>query len=72
LNDLWSDRIIEILTANASKLHIGEEVLHGDLQGFHYDLGDLDTRNPQIKEDIEFQIGLVVKLSSGKFSCLGN
>jgi hypothetical protein len=48
-------------------------VLHGYLQWLEYDLGDMDTLTPPIKEDIEFQIGLAVKLSSEKFSLsLGN
>jgi hypothetical protein len=31
LKELWSDRLIEILIANPSKLHFGQEVLYGDL-----------------------------------------
>jgi hypothetical protein len=31
LNELWSDRLIENLIPNPSKLHFGQEVLHGDL-----------------------------------------
>jgi hypothetical protein len=54
--------------ANPSKLHFGPEVTYGDLQGLDYDLDDLDILTPQIKEDIEFQKGLVVKLNSRKFS----
>jgi hypothetical protein len=54
LNELWSDRLIEILVPNPSKIHFGQEVLHGDLQRLCYDLGDMDTLTPQIKEDIEF------------------
>jgi hypothetical protein len=69
---LWSDRLIEILIANPPKLQFGKEVFIGDLQGFYYDLAPLDTLTPQIKEDIEFQRELFVKLSSGKFSSLGN
>jgi hypothetical protein len=53
---------------NPSKLHFGQEVLHGDLQRLNYDLGDMDRLTPHIKEDIEFQIGPVVKLNPGKFS----
>jgi hypothetical protein len=60
---LWSDRPIEILIANPSKLHFGQEVLHGDLQRLDYDLDDMHKLTPQIKEDIEFQRGLVVKLN---------
>jgi hypothetical protein len=40
---LWSDRLIEILIANPSKLHFGQEVLHGNLQRLDYDLGDMHT-----------------------------
>jgi hypothetical protein len=66
-------RYVKILIANPSKLHFGQEVLHGYLQWLEYDLGDMDTLTPPIKEDIEFQIGLAVKLSSEKFSLsLGN
>jgi hypothetical protein len=65
---LWSDRLIAILIPNSSKLHFGQEVLHGDLQGLDCDLGDLDILTPQIEEYVEFQRGLVVKLSSGNFS----
>ncbi len=72
MKELWSDRLLEILIANPSKLHFGQEVIHGDLQGLYYDLGDLDTLTPQIKDDIEFQKGLVVRLSSDFFSSLGN
>jgi hypothetical protein len=64
LNELWSDKLIEILIANPSELHLRQEVLHGDLQRLHYGLGDMDRLTPQIKEDIKFQRGLVVKLSS--------
>jgi hypothetical protein len=35
LNELWSDRLIENLIPNPSKLHFGQEVLHGDLQTLH-------------------------------------
>jgi hypothetical protein len=54
MNDLWSDRLIEILIANSSKLHFGQEVLHGDLKRLDYDLGDMYTLTPQIKEYIKF------------------
>jgi hypothetical protein len=54
---LWSDSLIEILIANPSKLLFGQEVLHGDLQGLDYDLGDRYPLTPKIKEDIEFQKG---------------
>jgi hypothetical protein len=54
LRDLWSGRLFAIIMANPSKLHVGQEVPHGDLQGLDYDLGDLDILTLQIKEDIEF------------------
>ncbi len=57
LNELWSDRLIEILIANPSKLHFGQEVLHCDLQLLDYDLGDMHTLTPQIKEDMKFKEG---------------
>jgi hypothetical protein len=31
LTQLWSDRVIATLIANASELHFGHGVLHGDL-----------------------------------------
>jgi hypothetical protein len=68
LRDLWSDRLIAIPMTNPSKLQCGQEGPHDDLHGLDYDLGDFDTLTPQIKEDIKFQKGLIVKLSSGKFS----
>jgi hypothetical protein len=70
LNELWSDRLIEILIANPSKLRFGQEVFHGDLQGLDYDLGDIHTLTLKIKEDIEFQRGINMKLNPGNFSCL--
>jgi hypothetical protein len=54
LNGLWSDRLIEILAPNAPVLHFGKGLIHGDLQGLDYDLGDRDTLILNIKEDIEF------------------
>jgi hypothetical protein len=64
LNELWSDRLIEFLIANISKLHFGQEVLHCSLQGLDYDLDDMHTPTTKMKEDIEFQRGLIVKLLS--------
>jgi hypothetical protein len=61
LNELWSERLIEILIANLSKLHFGQEVLHCDLQGLYYDLGDMNTPYPNIEEDMEFTKVLIVK-----------
>jgi hypothetical protein len=72
LNELWSDRLIEILIANLSKLHFRQEVLHCDLQGLDYDLGGMHILTSQIKEDIEFQRGINVKLNPGKVSSLKN
>jgi hypothetical protein len=66
LNELWSDMLIEILIANSSKLHFGHEVLHCDFKRLYYDLSDMYTLTPKIKEDIEFQIGINVKLNSEK------
>jgi hypothetical protein len=65
---LLSDRLIEILIASPSRLHFRQEVLHGDLQGLYYDLGDMYTLTLKIKEDMEFQKGINVKLNSEKFS----
>jgi hypothetical protein len=66
LKELWSDRLIEILIPNALELHFGQGLIHGDIQRLYYDLGDINTPNPKINEDIEFQIGLIVKLNLGK------
>jgi hypothetical protein len=49
LNELWSDRLVEILIANPSRLHFGQEVLHGDPQKLDYDLGDMHTLTLKIK-----------------------
>jgi hypothetical protein len=68
LNELWSDRLIEILIADPSKLHFGQEVLHGDIQLLYYDLGDMHTLTLEIKEDIEFQNEINFKLNPEKFS----
>jgi hypothetical protein len=65
--------LIEILIANPSRLHFGQEVDHGDLQRLYYDLGDMHTLILiilKIKEDIEFQIGINVILNPQKNSCL--
>jgi hypothetical protein len=61
LKELWSDRLIEILIPNRSMLHFGQEVLHGDLQILYYVLGDRHTPYPNIKEDMEFTLVLIVK-----------
>jgi hypothetical protein len=65
---LWSDRLLAHLIAIAPELHFGQEVFHGDLQRLDYDLGDMHTLTLKSKEDIEFQIGMNVKLNPGKFS----
>jgi hypothetical protein len=54
LNKLWSDRLIKILIAIQSKLHIRQEVLYGDIQRFYYDLGNMNRLTLKIKKDIEF------------------
>jgi hypothetical protein len=63
---LWSDRLIEILIPNALELHFEQGLLHGGLQRLEYDMGDMYTLTPKIKEDIEFQRRINVKLNSGK------
>jgi hypothetical protein len=62
LNEFWSNRPIEILIPNAPELHFGQRVLHGDLQRLYYDLDDMYILTPKIKEDIEFQKGIIIKL----------
>jgi hypothetical protein len=66
LNELWSDRLIEILIPNPPELHYGQGVLYGDLQRLYYDMGDMYLLTPKIKEDIEFQRGIIVKLKPRK------
>jgi hypothetical protein len=61
LVELWLDRLLETLVANPSKLHLGQGLLYGDLQGLHYCMGDMHTRYPNIEEDMEFTIVLIVK-----------
>jgi hypothetical protein len=67
LKELWSNRLIEILIPNAPELYFGQGLLHGDIQRLEYDLGYMYTLTPKIKEVIEFQRGLIVKLKPGKF-----
>jgi hypothetical protein len=38
----------------------------------YYDMGDVHTLTLKIKEDIEFQRGMNVKLNPGNFSKSGN
>jgi hypothetical protein len=61
LIELWSDRLIETLVANPSMLHFGQGFLHGDLQRLYYGLDDMNIAYPNIEEDIEFTIVLIVK-----------
>jgi hypothetical protein len=61
LKELWSDRLLELLVANPSKLHFGQEVIHCDLKGLYYDLGDLHPPYPNIEEDMEFTKVLIIK-----------
>jgi hypothetical protein len=70
LNELWSDRLIEILITNPSKLHFGQEVLHDNLQRLHYDLGDMNTTYPNIEEYMKFTKVIIVKQKL-KEKCLG-
>jgi hypothetical protein len=53
------------LIENLPKLHFGQEVFHGDFQRLDYNLGDMYTLTLKIKEDIEFQRGMNVKLKPG-------
>jgi hypothetical protein len=66
LSELCSDRLIEILILNSSKLHFRQEVPHGDFRILYYDLGEIHMLTPKIKEDIEFQRELIVKLKHEK------
>jgi hypothetical protein len=65
---LWSDRLLAHLIAIALELHFRQEAFHGDLQRLDYDLGDMHTLTLKIKEDIEFQRGMNVKINPGNFS----
>jgi hypothetical protein len=62
---LWSDRLIEIIIPNVSELHFRQGLFYGDLQRSDYDLGYRYTLTPKIKEDIEFQRGIIIELNSG-------
>jgi hypothetical protein len=59
----WSDRLVVNLIPKSLELHFGQRVLYGDLQRLDYILGDMHTPTLKIMEDIEFQIGLIVKLN---------
>jgi hypothetical protein len=72
LKELWSGRLIEIHIPNPPELHFGQGLRHGGLQRLDYDLGDMYTLTPKIKEDIEFQTGIIVKLNPGKSPKCGN
>jgi hypothetical protein len=45
---LWSDRLIETLVAIPSKLHFGQELLHGNLHRLYYGMDDRHTPYPNI------------------------
>jgi hypothetical protein len=64
--------LLETLIPNAPKLHFGQRVLHGDDHRLDYDLVDIYTPTPKIKEDIEFQRGLIIKLKPEIFPESGN
>jgi hypothetical protein len=51
------------LIPKSLELHFGQRVLYGDLQRLDYILGDMHTPTLKIMEDMEFQIGLIVKLN---------
>jgi hypothetical protein len=68
LDELWSDTLLAHLIANPSKLKYRQEILHGGLQRLVCDMGDIHTLTLKIKEDIEFQRGINVKLNPGKLS----
>jgi hypothetical protein len=68
LTGFCSDRLIATLIANPPYLLLEQEVIHSDLQTLYYDLGDIHKPTSQIEEDIEFQIGLIIKLNLGKIS----
>jgi hypothetical protein len=50
LTEICSIRLFATTTANPPKLKVGQEVLHGDLQIMHYDLGDMHTLTPKSKK----------------------
>jgi hypothetical protein len=61
LNELWSDRLIEIHISNPSKIHFGQEVFHCDIQGLDYEMDDMHTSYHNIEEDMKFTKVLIVK-----------
>jgi hypothetical protein len=61
LEESWSDRLLEPLVANPSKFHFGQELLYCDLQILYYGLGDRHTPYPNIEEDMESTIMLIVR-----------
>jgi hypothetical protein len=67
LTEICSNRLIATNIANQPELKFGQEVIHGDLKYFHYDLVDIHTPYPNIEEDMEFSIVLVVKKILQKF-----
>jgi hypothetical protein len=47
-------------------------VLHCDIQGLYYDVGDMHTPYPNIEEDMKFIKVLIVKKKlEGNFASLG-
>jgi hypothetical protein len=72
LKELWTDRLLEILIANPSRLHFRQQVLDCDLQGLYYDMGDLHTPYPNIEEDMEFiKVSIVKQKLEENFPSLG-
>jgi hypothetical protein len=51
------------LIPKAPELHFRQGVLHGGPQRLYYDLNDMHKPTLKIKEDMEFQRGLIVKLN---------
>jgi hypothetical protein len=67
LIELWSDKLLETVIANPSKIHFGQGLLHDDLQRLYYGLGGMNTPYPNIEEDMEFKIVLIVKQNWRKY-----
>jgi hypothetical protein len=61
LKELWSDRLLETLVPNPSKLRFGQGLLYFDIQRLYYGLDDRHTPYLNIEEDMEFTIVLIVK-----------